>query len=431
MFCPLPWISTNIRNNGDLRLCCHSNHGPDKGLLRKSDNTVYNAKNDSFSEAINSEKSKDTRLKLLNNKWPEDCIRCKREEAAGIRSRFTYEKEIWADYIDEDKARTLTKNDGTIDPKPVYFDIRFGNKCNLACRICSPTDSSLWYKDHYNLHGNTYWDTGGKVTIEKNSNKYYTDNTSYEWYKSESFWKELKKQIPYIKHVHMVGGEPLIINEQYKFLEECIKQGYAKNIIIEHNSNIVNIPDKAWNLWKHFKTIKIGASIDGFGKANDYMRYPSKWENIEKNLLRFENEKDIDLRIWIACTVSIYNIYYLPEFFEWIISQNFKNIGSDWMPIASLHPLHAPKHLNCKILPLNVKNKIKKHFDEFSDSKFKDKVKPARKLLNQYLEYMFQDDWSSEMPKFLEINNKLDKLRNTYMKDYLPELIEMLEKNNV
>jgi len=427
MFCPLPWIFMGIRNNGDVRICCQANQGPDKGLLRKKDGTIYNAAKDDLIESRNCDKLKQVRLDFLNNKWHPDCIRCQREEASDMRSRFTYEKELWNHYFNKEDAKKLTTLDGSINVKEVptvYYDLRFGNKCNIACRTCSPTDSDAWYKEHVKVFGNVYHDTSGKMIISKVDGKYQVDKNIYKWYKNEHFWDYLKTQIPHIQLVHMVGGEPLIIDEQFRFLEECITQEYAHKIRIEHNSNIVYIPKRAWELWKHFKVIQIGVSIDGIGKVNDYIRYPSKWDKIYNNLLKFENSKEGNFRIWPAVTVNIFNIIHLPKMFEWIIDQDFKNIGSAWQPIASLHPLHAPKYLNIKILPIEVKHKIKKYFDEYKFTKHEEK---AKQLLNQYSNFMFQEDNSHELKNFFEITDKIDKIRNQKLEDYIPELYELIK----
>ena len=47
-----------------------------------------------------------------------------------------------------------TSEDGTIDTEKVpleYLDLRLGNLCNLKCRICSPSESSLWIDDFAEL----------------------------------------------------------------------------------------------------------------------------------------------------------------------------------------------------------------------------------------------------------------------------------------
>ena len=75
-FCPLPWIFTSVRNNGDLRVCCQANGSTSKGIYRKESGEPYNVSNDSIEEARNSELAKDIRKSMLENKTHEACIRC-------------------------------------------------------------------------------------------------------------------------------------------------------------------------------------------------------------------------------------------------------------------------------------------------------------------------------------------------------------------
>lgn len=427
LFCPLPWIHLAIRNNGDLRVCCQANQGKDKGLLRKEDGSIYNAEYDNLNDSRNSKKLKDIRKAMLNDKWHPDCIRCQREEESGMRSRFSYEEELWTKSLTSDDTKKLTNTDGSIDIKNIpvlYFDLRFGNKCNLKCRTCGPTDSSLWYEDQVKLWGDTYIDTPGEMKIKHINGKYIIENDIYKWYKKEYFWNQLYKYIPDIKHVYMVGGEPLLIKEHYNFLEECISQGFSKNITIEYNTNLVFIPNKVWGLWKHFKSINIGVSIDGIGKINDYIRFPSKWKTIESNLRKL-NSAGSNFNVWIAHTVNALNIYNLPDFLKWISDQNFKNIGSVWQPIASLHPLHSPHFLNINLFPKEIKDNIKNKFDNFI---FDRHQKEANDLLTFYLNFMLTNDNCKSYPKFLEYNNKLDEIRDQKLKDYIPDLYNLIKE---
>ena len=426
LFCPLPWIHQAIRNNGDIRVCCQANQGPDKGILRKDNGSIYNAAHDDLAESRNAQKMKDIRLCMLNNKWHPDCVRCEREEKSGIRSRFTYEEELWSDYFTAEDAKRLTNSDGSINLKEipaVYYDLRFGNICNLKCRSCGPTDSSAWYADQVKLWGDTYTDTPGEMKIIKVNGKYQLENEIYDWYKHQEFWDQFDKQIPNIMHVYMVGGEPLLINEQFDFLKRCINSGYSERIVVEYNSNIVNIPNQAWELWKHFKTIKMGVSIDGIGRVNDYIRYPSRWEVIEKNLRRLD-EAEGNFNLWIAMTVQALNILNLPEIFEWKINQNFKRVNTaEWQPLLTLHPLHSPHFLNVKVLPLYTKEKIRNYF---ASCKFSKHQEEAKKLLDQYTKFMFQEDYSHLLDKFWLYNNKLDNIRNQKLKESIPELYELI-----
>ncbi len=52
--------------------------------------------------------------------------------------------------FDYDKAAAITDADGTMDVTQQdinFVDIRYGNFCNLKCRMCGPTDSHQWYDD--------------------------------------------------------------------------------------------------------------------------------------------------------------------------------------------------------------------------------------------------------------------------------------------
>ena len=50
----------------------------------------------------------------------------------------------FGNFIDVDKAKKVTSNDGTLDtknPKIDHIDMRYGNFCNQKCRMCGPHDS--------------------------------------------------------------------------------------------------------------------------------------------------------------------------------------------------------------------------------------------------------------------------------------------------
>ena len=94
-FCPIPWNFQAVRSNGDLRVCCQANITKNKGVLRKSDGSPYNAARDDLVEARNSDLMKIMRKNMLNGIWSEECGRCKSEEDAGLDSRRGYERERW------------------------------------------------------------------------------------------------------------------------------------------------------------------------------------------------------------------------------------------------------------------------------------------------------------------------------------------------
>ena len=67
----------------------------------------------------------------------------------------------------------------------------------------------------------------------------------------------------------------LIIDEHYKLLETYVKEGVAKNIKLDYNTNFTNI-QKFLDIWPNFREVDVGGSIDGYGELNDYIRAPVK-----------------------------------------------------------------------------------------------------------------------------------------------------------
>ena len=113
------------------------------------------------------------------------CDLCWKEESIGLNSKRVYMNKVVTNGVkyDIDRIRNSTQSDGTIDTKEFplnYFDLRFGNLCNLKCRSCGPNDSSLWYEDYFNLSKDKdktkpkyMWFYGvNRYSIVKNGNKF-------------------------------------------------------------------------------------------------------------------------------------------------------------------------------------------------------------------------------------------------------------------
>lgn len=428
-FCPIPWIFQAARANGDARVCCQANVTKNKGVIRKSDGTPYNAGKDNLDESRNAELMKIMRLNMLNGVWSEECGRCRQEEESGLVSRRSYENEQWNYTLEH--AKKETSDDGSIDLEktPVkYYDLRFGNFCNLKCRMCGPTDSDSWYRDWIKLTGtHKYNDTSGIVTIQEINGKLITGE--YDWPNYEPFWQTLENNAKNIEHVYFAGGEPMLIERHYDFLERCIEQNVAKNIIVEYNTNMSTVPTRVINLWKEFKQVRIGASVDGMEKVLEYQRHPVKWEKVLKNLNLIDSLPD-NIVGWLAFTVTVYNVDHMIDFMKWkLLDSGFKKINSsNRRPIITYHVAHHPKHLNIRVLPEEYKKEVTRRFKDFlkwiEDGNFNNHVKrQAIEIANGVTSYMNSESYyDSNWKEFVEYTQKLDYIRNELLADVEPKL---------
>ena len=426
-FCPIPWIFQAVRNNGDIRVCCQANVTENQGVVRKQDGTPYNAASDNMELARNAELMREVRKNMLKGDWSQECGRCQQEEASGLNSRRQYELDNWKFSIED--AKTVTAADGTItEPKLEYYDLRFGNLCNLACRMCGPTDSHTWYEQWTDYHGSLeYKDTHGTVKLTRNDNGRLT-TTDYDWHNSETFWQQIESNIPNLKHVYMAGGEPMMIERHYEFLQRCIDAGQSGKMILEYNTNMSNLPNRVLDMWTRFKQVRVGASMDGMGAVVEYQRWPLKWSQAYKNLQKLDEyaQHNDNILAWLACTVTAYNVWHIPVFMRWKLEESgFKKINSTKKrPIITHHVAHGPKRVNVRILPLDIKHDVISYYNTWKlyfRTNYPEHVyKNAEGILDSITKYMLAADYSDKLSEFIRFTSYLDKARNHSILDIAP-----------
>lgn len=443
-FCPLPWNSINIRNNGDLRVCCNANsYTANRGIIRKEDGTPYNAGKDDWNDARNAQLMKDVRAAMLKGEWHPECERCRQEEANNIRSRRQYEKADWekwfGNFMDYEKALKITAEDGTLDVEQQdinFVDIRYGNFCNLKCRMCGPTDSHSWYEDFVKLHGKPqYKDTHEIIKLEKNNKGRWVTN-QYDWFKdSEVYWNNFEKYATKSHKLYIVGGEPLIIDEHTESLERLVASGNASNIRLEYNTNLTMAPNKLIHLWEQFKEVRLGVSIDGYGDVFNYQRTPAKFDAVYQNMLRIE-DANINLKGWLAFTVTVFNVFHFPEFMKWKLTESKWtkfNPVNELRPVVSHHMCHSPKYYNVKVLPADIKQKLSDHYDRYiawaEQADIPDNARAEFiKLCKSVISFALSEDYSKDhLETFLETTVNLDKIRDQNIVDIVPEYKELFD----
>ena len=449
-FCALPWLHLSSRPDGKMRTCCTSNAsavqdsnstnkigGGEVGVLKNDKGESVNFNTTSLAEAWISGYMRNVRNMMLRGEKPASCLKCYKEEEAGHLSKRNWETEYWGYRYDLDELARSTKEDGSIDTKIRYIDLRMGTKCQLACVMCSPHDSSGWIKEWQKLHPTIQ---NERLKSSSNwDNKGLSHGSSYNWHKNNpKFWNELMDQVPNMYQLYFAGGESFIIKEHYDLLEECIKRGHASKIELRYNSNAVEWRDDLFDLWKEFKRVRFHYSIDANGARNDYIRYPSEWEHQEEVFHILDNTPD-NVQVTTATTIMALNIGYFPEFVQWKVNQNFKKINA-W-PLGAggvnCHLAYWPPQLNVKVLPKEVKQKIQdKYENEFYPwvednwDKFTG-VKEAKIEKEQFINapygikrykglinFMNAEDWSERLPETREWINKLNKSRGWEDKFY-------------
>ena len=453
-FCILPWVHLSTRPDGAMRVCCTANassvgptndkkYGGQVGVLKDEEGRPNNLNVSDFLSSWNSTYMRNVRKQMLNGEIPPSCAKCFKEESAGHQSKRQWETEYWSKRVDLDQLIRDTQEDGSVPPKLTYIDLRFGTKCQLACVMCSPHDSSGWVKDWRAVYPTLKSESIKDVWQWENKGS--INGSSYNWHKNNpTFWEQFYDQIPNMQQVYFAGGESLIIEEHYEILEECIRQGHAKNLEIRYNSNGVEWRDDLFDLWKEFKLVRFHYSVDSIGAMNEYIRYPSEWKRTEEVFHILDEQTSDNVEVTVACAVNALNIYYIPDFLKWKLTKGFRKINM-W-PFGAgginYHFVYWPPYLNVKSLPAWFKDECERKYEEFIPwweanwelgvpSWHKGKVTYDKFINANYginrlrgmIKFMKSEDWApTRLPEMREYLEALDKHRGNSFYETFPEM---------
>ena len=452
-FCILPWVHLSTRPDGSMRVCCTANassvgptndkeHGGQVGILKTDDGKPNNLNVTDFETAWNSNYMKNVRKQMMNGEKPPSCLKCYKEEAAGHNSKRMWETAYWSQRTNVNDLIANTTEDGEVPPQLAYIDLRFGTKCQLACVMCSPHDSSGWIKDYKKIFPEVK-NESLKETMQW-QDKGSTNGSSYNWHKQNpTFWKQFYEQMPNMQQIYFAGGESLIIEEHYEILEEAIRQGIAKDLELRYNSNGVEWRDDLFDLWNEFKLVRFHYSVDSIHEMNDYIRYPSNWKRTEEVFHILDTQTGDNVEITVACAVQALNIYYVPDFIRWKLEQGFKKINM-W-PFGAgginYHFVYHPPHLNVKVLPAWFKAEVRKKYEKFYpwwEANWElgipewHKGKVTKKMfieasygikrLEGMLQFMESEDWSRRLPEMQEFLQLCDRQRNITFENTFTEM---------
>ena len=410
-FCILPWVHTATYTDGTALLCCVAS--PDSGL---------NLNTSTINDVKNSDYFKNARKTLLSGDKFSACSVCYKEEAVGVKSHRLNENRLWDTLLTKELVDEIVKNtheDGTIDNDLYTLDFRLGNTCNLACVMCRPQDSSKWLNEAKKLSNeletDAKWDWKHKSQI---------DLSKFEWYKRKEFLEDFYESCGNMRLMIFAGGEPLLIKEHKEMIREMVKRGHAKNIQVNYHTNGTIYDTELMELWKNFKKVELFISIDGIDKVTEYVRYPSSFDVIKRNLKMYDDNAPDNMTFKILYTVQALNIFYLPEFADWLESQNYRKIifRSKYDTIFHTGVLWGPDYLSTKILPTKVKEIITKKLSDYVELK-KDTLNVWN--FNEMTNIMNSSDDSHLLNQFDEYLMKMDLYRNLNHKETFKELLNL------
>jgi radical SAM protein with 4Fe4S-binding SPASM domain len=378
-FCMIPWIHMHAFPNGQAYPCC----------LGEQDHPIGDLHKNTVKEVWNDTPYKTMRKNMLEEKSCKECTKCYEQEDMGFVSMRNSSNKSFGHNIG---IVDDTKPDGTFeDFKLRYYDIRFSNLCNMSCRTCGGWFSSSWHDEETALYGKREYPKFMFAGKDK-----------------EDMWNQLQEHIPYLEQVYFAGGEPLIMEEHYRLLDELERQELF-DVRLIYNTNFSKLKLKTkhvFDYWQRFNNVSVGASLDALGARAEYMRKGTVWTETVSNRERMLQEcPDVDF--YVSATVSLYNALHVMDFHrDWVERGLIK--AQDW----NINILQGPDRDRIDVLPKAYKEQVREKIQEHIEwLKPQDHLNRAVVGYEAMLKFMEQGDKESLLGEFFKVNDRHDGYR--------------------
>jgi radical SAM protein with 4Fe4S-binding SPASM domain len=385
-FCIYPWIHLHAYPTGEAYPCCHA----------EMKYPVGNCKKNTLAEIWQDNPMQKLREDMLTETPNPACARCYEQEEAGFFSGRKSANKHHGHHIKKLETNPF---------EMTYWDIRFSNLCNLRCRSCGHIFSSQWYQDQAKLAG-PGWKAQNQVLN-------YAGRTELD------MWEQLEPHLDHVEQIYFAGGEPLLMEEHYRILDELVKRKLF-HVRLIYNTNFTHTDLKGrsvFEYWKQFKSVAVGASLDAMGTKAEYIRKGTDWSVVEQNrrdMLSICPQVDF----YISPTLSIMNAWHLPDFHRSWVDQGLIRAQD-----LNVNILQDPAHYRIDIAPMKYKQRLRIKFEEhLTWLRDQDPLQRATVGFESAIKFMMSTDNTHLIDTFWRKTQELDSIRGEEILQVLPEL---------
>lgn len=386
--CLAPWTRLEIDAQGHCRPCCAM-----RQVIQRPDGTAFDVNHDTVSSVTQSQWLVDLRQKLIRGEQPTECQQCWQDEAAGIRS---IRQHIAWDLTEIEPGVDL---DAHADHQLHSLNLALGNTCNLRCRTCDERSSSSWAAELSRTDGNNQ----RLIAVIRAS----------DWARQKShIWQDLQDRSQHLLEINFTGGEPMLIRQQAEFVHWLIQRNLASGIRLRYTTNGTVWPAQLTEHWSQFRSVHVSISVDDIHQRFEYQRKGADWQQVCTNLQRyFDLAKHQDITVNCNTTVSNLNVYYLPEFDDWVATQQFSHVR--------LNVLYDPPVLALTNMPKSATATVRQRLESHSWSpQLRDQIAGILDCVTTARPRSSQD--------FITFVNSVDQMRQEHYAQYHPEMAYLI-----
>jgi MoaA/NifB/PqqE/SkfB family radical SAM enzyme len=421
-FCASPWLHMRIDPQGNFRPCrWRSVRDLDWGNIAQDSAIDY------FQEKLSG-----LRSRMLSGQPSSVCTDCYHMEQHGKVSgrqrqllkvgidTKNFVKTLMSSTMLEDFLHS-ERNHGRTDLVPQDWQIDLGNYCNSACIFCSPEYSSRLALEHKKLG-----------LIDRLPGPNWADDPVLV----DRFCAILNNSSD-LAYLHFLGGETLITPAFKVMLRKLLDRGFSKTHI-GFTTNLTVWPDEVISLLSEFQNLHVGMSIECLHRLNDYVRWPSRIDQVQTILHRWiDLSKSRDWYLQIRSTPNCFTLYHIDTLYQFAYDND---VGIETCNFIERPPEFRINALDPDLMEMS-KQRIKNFLDKNSEgsalsrqivnTRNKDTLKQqVWQDARSYYNYLQDESHMPELvPKLVRLLKLFESNRNNSILDYLPEYGKFLAVN--
>lgn len=340
-----PWTHTYLSPQTERRMCCASRE-PAQNFQQYIDTKSGTGRYIpiTLDEHWNSDHMKSVRRRMMSGETLPECEVCNDKLLNTDVYRSYFNSLFGHKYL---QAMEQTDETGYTTMKPVSWDYRFSNLCNFKCRMCGDMLSSAWESEQ-RQHNMIDWSN------PKNGWMRPEIKEQIEEFQATQVEQEFAQAVEEhrVEEVYWVGGEPLMYEQHWKYMQRIIELGDGKNVYARYNTNLSRINYRGCNLFRDIlhglRDWQICASIDGTGRIGEYIRSGlnfDQWlENIREGLTYHSHRRQIRLDFTLT-TPGLFEIQKIQALAKELGVDILAKVVFSFTPDIIMSPLALPRDI--------------------------------------------------------------------------------------
>lgn len=343
--CMAPWVHTYLSPQTERRMCCASRE-PAQNFQQYIDTSTGSGTYIpiTLEQHWNSDHMKSVRRRMMAGEQLPECEVCNDQ----LLNTDVYRTYFWHLFKHKySDAIAATSEDGYYEPLPVSWDYRFSNLCNFKCRTCGDMLSSAWETEQ-KQHDMINWSNPKNLWMQDDVKK------QIEKFQDSVVEDEFSQAVEQhrIEEVYWVGGEPLMYEQHWRYMQRIIELGDGPQVYARYNTNLSRVDYRGINLYRDIlsglRDWQICASLDGTGSIGEYIRTGLDYDRWLENfrgaiaIQRHPRQVRIDFTLTLP---GMFEVGSITELAQQLGVDVLAKVIFSFSPDIVMSPLALPRHL--------------------------------------------------------------------------------------